>query len=508
MLHRPAGKPEDQTRAAAAPGFALCLVLLAALTLVRIIGLRFSIVDLYVDEAQYWAWSRELAAGYFSKPPLLAWIIAGAERVCGDAEACLRLPAPLFYFATCALIYFIADALYDRRVAFWSTLIMALTPGVAFSSRVITTDVPLLFFWSLALLAYVKLLRAFDWRWLIVLGFALGLGALAKYAMVYFLLGVGAAALVDADARRFLRTPSPLVALAIMAVLLAPNLAWNAQHGFATFAHTGENIRGSGLAFSPLNGFEFIAAQAGIVGPVVFAAFVLALARSRRPGAASADRVMLAFALPAILLIAATAVTTRAHANWAAVGLVSATVAATAFLARREAWRWIGASAAIGVIAQAALLIGDAFADRIAIPGFAKGDLYQRTLGWRRLGEDSARLAASVGAKTIAAETREDVAAITYYGRHSSRPVLVWPAAEHPKHHYELTRRLSADAPAPILFITACGASARLSAGFGSVEPLGAFAVASGPTTRRRYFAFSLADPKGPLGPLARCRQH
>jgi hypothetical protein len=57
--------------------------------------LHFSDVDLFFDESQYWSWSRELAFGYFSKPPLLAWLIAAAERVCGDSEACIRAPAPL-----------------------------------------------------------------------------------------------------------------------------------------------------------------------------------------------------------------------------------------------------------------------------------------------------------------------------------------------------------------------------------------------------------------------------
>src|SRR5437870_5283804 len=66
-------------RARIEPGFGLAVVILAALTVVRLIGLKFSLVDLFFDESQYWAWSRELAFGYFSKPPLLAWIIAAAE---------------------------------------------------------------------------------------------------------------------------------------------------------------------------------------------------------------------------------------------------------------------------------------------------------------------------------------------------------------------------------------------------------------------------------------------
>jgi len=182
----------------------LAVAILAGLTLVRVIGLAASVVDLFPDEAQYWAWSRDLAWGYFSKPPLLAWTIAAADHVCGSAEACIRAPAPILYFATSLLVYAIAATLYDDRAAFWASMLTALGTGVVFSARIISTDVPLLLFWALALLAYVKLLQQPKLSWSVVLGLALGLGLLAKYAMIYFLLGAGLAALFEADARKLL----------------------------------------------------------------------------------------------------------------------------------------------------------------------------------------------------------------------------------------------------------------------------------------------------------------
>ena len=93
--------------------FAVCLLILLALTAVRLIGLAFSDVDLFFDESQYWAWSRELAFGYFSKPPLLAWMIAGADAICGSGEACIRAPAPILYLGTGLVSYAIARTLYD-----------------------------------------------------------------------------------------------------------------------------------------------------------------------------------------------------------------------------------------------------------------------------------------------------------------------------------------------------------------------------------------------------------
>src|SRR6059058_5953745 len=117
-------------RSRVVPGLGLAAAILALLTVIRLTGLKFSVVDLFFDESQYWAWSRELAFGYFTKPPLLAWIIAAAEHVCGTSEACVRAPAPVFYFGTCLLVFATTRILYDETVAFFAALAIALSPGV------------------------------------------------------------------------------------------------------------------------------------------------------------------------------------------------------------------------------------------------------------------------------------------------------------------------------------------------------------------------------------------
>src|SRR5262245_52269710 len=174
------------------------------LTIVRLVGLHFSTVDLFFDESQYWSWSRELALGYFSKPPLLAWLIAAAEHICGSSEACIRSPAPLMGLATSLLAYATGRVLYDERTGFWAAMLAAFGTGSVFSARIVSTDVPLLLFWALALFAYVRLLQKADWRWALVLGLAIGAGLLAKYAMVYFLPGLVLAAALEKRARGLL----------------------------------------------------------------------------------------------------------------------------------------------------------------------------------------------------------------------------------------------------------------------------------------------------------------
>ena len=487
------------------PGFGLAAAILAMLTVIRLVGLKFSVVDLFFDEAQYWTWSRELAFGYFSKPPLLAWAIAAAERVCGSSEACIRAPAPIFYFGTSLLVYAVARLLYDTRVAFFSALSMALATGVVFSARIMSTDVPLMFFWALALLAYVKLLAGAAARWAVVLGVALGLGLMAKYAMIYFLLGVALAAWLDQDARRLLGTPPLWLALVIAAVIVAPNMLWNLQNNLATFRHTGDNIQGSGTVFDPRLGLEFIAGQFAVFGPVMFAVLLVAIFRLRSPTMRRADRLMLAFAIPPLALVAGLGFITRANANWAAPAFISGVVVVVAILIRRDAWKWLALSLGLGLGVQAGLLAGDAVATRLHVPWLAKGDVYNRTLGWRALGERAGELARRFGTRTIVGELRDDEASLIYYLRDQPEQVLAWPRGPIPEHQFELTRAFTEAAPQPVLFISRCSLTTRLSAQFASVEPLGQFEAPTGPRSARTYFAFKLDGRRGPIQPLGGC---
>jgi 4-amino-4-deoxy-L-arabinose transferase-like glycosyltransferase len=498
--------------AGSAPGFPLLLAILLALTALRVIGLHTSVVDLFFDEAQYWAWSRDLAFGYFSKPPLLAWIIAASDQLCGSGEPCLRLASPLFYLGTSLLVYAIADELYGKETAFWSALSFALLTGVSFSTRIISTDVPLLFFWALALFAYLKLLAGPDWRWALVLGVALGVGLLAKYAMIYFALGLAAAAWLDRDARQLLSRPQTWAASAIALVILAPNIIWNVAHGFATLRHTGENITGTGLHFRPQEALTFLGSQFAVAGPLIFAAFLLILLRAVRDKVSRQDKLMLAFAIPPLALVFALSFFRGANANWAAPAILPMAILVTAWWLRNGHRAWLYASVAIGVVLQAALLAGDASADRISIAALGRNsDIYQRTLGWRALGNEAARLAHANGTPTVAAEDRAATAALTYYLRDEPIAVVSWARGTSAGSQFDLTQPLTRSAKEPVLMITGCPSEARLARFYPNVKRLPNLTIWPGPKTERRYAVFVLSgmpqrqakidpDPVVPLG--------
>lgn len=484
-------------------GLGLLVPVLLALTIVRLIGLKFSLVDLFVDEAQYWSWSRDLAFGYFSKPPLLAWTIALAEHVCGSSEACIRSPAPIIYFATSLVTYAAARVLYDERTAFWAALLCALAPGAVFSARIISTDVPLLLFWALALFGYLKLLADPHPRWGIVLGVALGLGLLAKYAMIYFLLGVALAAMFDRDARGLLRNRALWLGFVIALAVVLPNIVWNLANGFVTFKHVGENIENSSSGFNLLRMPEFLASQFVIFGPITSAVLLIAIARIRSSAITRADRLMLSFAIPPLALITAASLATNVYANWAATSFISASILAAATLVRDAAWRWLSASIAIGLVVQVALLAGDAVATQVGLPRGLGGDVYHRTLGWRTLGEISGRLAQKTGARSLASENRNVVAALAYYWRDQPQQILQWPSGGPAQ--FDLTRGVTAASPEPILLIAECPYPERLQRYYADVVALGRIDTSTGPTSQRSFVAFALSGHRGPIGALAPC---
>ena len=91
------------------------LLILIIITIFRIYSLHVSPIELSVDEAQYWHWSRNIDFGYFTKPPLIAWMIAFSTLVFGNEEWAVRL----FHHNT--FIYFFSF-MGNRKFAFGQTL--------------------------------------------------------------------------------------------------------------------------------------------------------------------------------------------------------------------------------------------------------------------------------------------------------------------------------------------------------------------------------------------------
>src|SRR4051794_27354715 len=90
-----AATPPSRTRIIQSPTLqiALCVAVVAGLTVLR--GIFAVTIELRVDEAYYWTWSRESVISYLDHPPLIAWFIRLGTSLFGDTNFGVRFPGLL-----------------------------------------------------------------------------------------------------------------------------------------------------------------------------------------------------------------------------------------------------------------------------------------------------------------------------------------------------------------------------------------------------------------------------
>ena len=234
--------------------------------------------ELAGDEAQYWDWSRKLALGYYSKPPLIAYLIAALTHAGGHKEWAIRSGAVLLSSATLATLYALTLRIAKReQTALIAVCVAIAMPANWVGSVLMTTDPPLIFFWILAMYAFHRAVNGDPRMWWLV-GLSLGLGALAKYTMLVLVISF-ALYLVLVD-RKHLRQWRPYAALGVALLCMSGVLYWNATNGWVSVVHTASigagSTRSVGKAISHF--FEFFGGQLGVVSPILFGFFAWAMA--------------------------------------------------------------------------------------------------------------------------------------------------------------------------------------------------------------------------------------
>jgi 4-amino-4-deoxy-L-arabinose transferase-like glycosyltransferase len=467
---------------------------IAAITGLRLIWLALQPADLFPDEAQYWVWSQQLAFGYYSKPPLVAWLIALTTGVFGDSEFAVRLSAPFLHAGAAVFVYAIGARLYDRRVGLWSALAYVSLPGVSVSAFIISTDAALLLFWAAALYAFVRAREGGGWGWWLGVGIAAGLGLLAKYAMFYWMFSAVGFVLLFRAERRHLR---PLLAAIGLALLVySPNFWWNWSNGFVSYLHTRDNAALSGTLFHPDAVLEFLGSQFGVFGPL-FLAGLIVLAATPRALAEPRARLLAAFALPTLAMMLAVSFLSRAHANWAAPTYLSATVLVVAWALRRGWRRLISLSIALHLVA-----VGLLFTSRETLAAFgfelpAEYDALRRLRGWHELGaEVSVALAAYPGSRLFA-DDREVLAALIYAIRPHPLDAVKWQVTGRIQDQWDLTAGLSKRPGGNFLLVSEHELIDEMRPSFARIDRLQSIVIPLGPGASRRYTLYLARDFKG-----------
>lgn len=439
-------------------------------------------VGLYHDETYYYHWSLIPDFGYFSKPPMIAWVIGLSSSLWGATAFGIKLGPALCWFATALVMGALGARIAGVRAGVFAALVFYSTPLAGFYSLFATTDSVFLLCWSLALLGFIEAERrtkggddALGW-WLLA-GIATGLGLLSKYTMLALPAGLFCYLLATPRRRGQFRRLGPWLAGIVALALFGLNLAWNAANGFVAFRHTSEIARLDGPLLNPTALFEFWAAQLLIIGPLSAALLLRHWRRWWRELSANPGLQAAVWGGGLLLLgISAQALMSRAFANWAAPITLTATLL-VAVLAT-TAGAWIRASIAANLIALALFYHWPSVLTALDIEATKRINPWLRAEPWGERVVAAPFMTAHASALPVASNSRAVLAELSFRLHPRRFPGAYWnPDPGHIRDYYDQTvnfaRLPPSDAGATYLFATEAPLDPDILSRFAFAQPLG-----------------------------------
>lgn len=263
--------------------------LIAVTVVLRVIYLHSpQAVGLAPDEAQYWVWSRNPDWSYYSKGPMVAWIIGASTAVFGDTMPAVRYPALMIAVGSMLLSFVLARGLFGSwRLGLGAVGLSCFVPMFIAGSMIMTIDPPFVFFWSCATACYcLAVVWGKKWAWLLA-GAFVGASFLAKYSALLLLAGMALGLLADAKWRRLLLSPWPWLSVAVTAACTFPVVYWNWINGWPTAKHVKAGTAGGFHWTGPL---EFYGGTLAALGPGLAVIMIAAVWAAWRGGWTKAER--------------------------------------------------------------------------------------------------------------------------------------------------------------------------------------------------------------------------
>jgi undecaprenyl-diphosphatase len=335
------------------PYSTILFVFLLALSLFRIYYIQRGPLDLSPDEAHYWEWSRRLDWSYYSKGPMIAYLIYFGTMIFGDNVFGIRIMAVVFSVLSSVLMYILGKKLYDEQVGLFSAILIQIIPLFSTFGIIFTIDSPFTFFWILSLFLFYRATFNVQYptknkepetknfnppmppftegghggiNW-ILLGLSVGLGLLTKYTMAFFYLC--AFLFLFLRERKLLLTTGPYISFIISLLVFSPVLLWNADHDWITLRHTaGQAHVAEGVRITLSSFFEFVGSQLGVITPLLFILMAVSLWKERKQ---KLGNLLLWFSLPVIAFFLLKSLQGKVQANWALSGYITGILSLSAF---------------------------------------------------------------------------------------------------------------------------------------------------------------------------------
>ena len=191
--------------------------------------------ELQRDEYLYLSYAQHMDWGYMEAPPLMA-VFSWLSLQLGNSMSIVRF-WPAFFGALTIIIIGktvlqLGGKIFAVGIACMSFLVAGyLRMGILFQPNFLEV-----FCWTWSCYFLVLLIQTNEPKYFYWLAFSFGIGFLAKYSALFFLISVLAAAIVTPQ-RKWFRSRHLYYSILLALVIVAPNLWWQYQHKFPVLYH-------------------------------------------------------------------------------------------------------------------------------------------------------------------------------------------------------------------------------------------------------------------------------
>lgn len=400
---------------------------------IRIVSLYFSPLEVQGDEAQYWYWSTYFDWGYYSKPPLVAWIIGIFTSTFGNSIFILKLPSLLAHFLTSFVLFNLSKA-FNRNTeeSLWLSITYLLFFAVSLSSNIISTDPFLLLFWSSSLLFFKICLNKKSIKNIILTSIFVALGFYAKYAMIYFFLSSIILILFTDNKKELVK--SILIISFFVLIFISPHLYWVYSTNWVTFIHTGDNFNWNASLYNFEQLINFIVSQFFISTPIILFIFIKQFAKTKK--FIQSYSFEIAFSLPILVLITAQSFISRANANWSSVAFIGVTMIAVNILYKNYKKIFL-LNTALGLVV---LILISVFI--INPPNISP---FNKLMGMEDAAKEIQFLDESLNSDYIVFDDRMNIAKFLYYLPSKNKKLKYLSYGDHPGNHFEMLMPITID---------------------------------------------------------------
>ena len=297
------------------------LITITCVAVFRLIIARY--FPLIGDEGYYWLWSQHLALGCIDHPPMIAylnWIIATATN---NSAYAIRIAATIVSLTSSFFVYLSAQELYDKKTGRLAAILFIFTP-IFFSGGIFLVPQQLLiFFWTLGLFVFIKLIKSGQASLWYLLAAIVGVGLVSEYIMVAFFACTALYLLLYKPARAWYLKKEPYLAATLAFLIFSPVVLWNLQHLGYNSAFWGKRFY---FAFNQLfdNFAYFFGLQAVLYTPILLG-FVIALAINLKKFYQDQDEnnlLLICFSLPVFFCLFALAFMGKVGGHWPAAAYI------------------------------------------------------------------------------------------------------------------------------------------------------------------------------------------